>query len=307
MTFAHPLVLLATLCALGGFVWLVRGMEGRRAEDALAYSNLDFLERAAAARVPWGAIVLGAWTLALACVGVALAGPHIVAPVAVRDSALALCIDTSGSMAAPDIAPTRSAAALQAAATFIDAVPDGTRVALVAFASSAGVIMPAIDDKDALREGLTRVPAPNGGTAIGDALALAARALPAVRHRAVVLVTDGVNNSGSDPLTVAQTLARSGIVVYTVGIGTSGSGTLIPGTGEAADLDEESLRAIALTAHGIYVRASDADGLRARLRELAQTATRERRPVDASFPLAIAGGVIMIVATAGALTIGRYP
>ncbi|GAC1586512.1 MAG: VWA domain-containing protein [Candidatus Velthaea sp.] len=307
MTFAHPFVLILTLLALGAFVWLVRRMERLRRADTLTYSNLDFLEAAAAARVPWGAVVLGAWTLALGCVGVALAGPHIVAAVAVRESAVALCIDTSGSMAAPDIAPTRGEAALQAARTFVDAVPDGTRVALVTFASSAGVIMPAADDKDALREGLTRIPPPNGGTAIGDALAVAARALPAVRHRAIVLVTDGVNNAGSDPLGVAQALARNGIVVYTVGIGTSGSGTLIPGTAEAADLDEESLRAIAAATHGIYARAGDAAALRARLGELARTSTRERRPVDASFPLAVAGGLIMIVATAGALTLGRYP
>ncbi|MFN2461223.1 MAG: VWA domain-containing protein, partial [Candidatus Velthaea sp.] len=105
-------------------------------------------------------------------------------------------------------------------------VPGGTRVALVAFSSNAAVIAPANDDKDAAREALDRVPAPNGGTAIGDALALAARALPHVRHRAVVLMTDGVNNAGSDPLAVAQALGRAGISIYTVGIGTSGSGLL---------------------------------------------------------------------------------
>ncbi|MGD0471939.1 MAG: VWA domain-containing protein [Candidatus Velthaea sp.] len=307
MTFAHPLALVGTVAVVALLLLVLRALERRRSADALTYSNLTFLEGAAASRIPWTALVAGAWAFAVACLGVALAGPHVTAPVAVRDGAVALCIDTSGSMSATDVQPTRADAALRAARAFIDAVPDGTRISIVAFSSNAAIVMPSSDDKDAVRAALDRVPPPNGGTAIGDALAVAARSLPPVRHRAIVLVTDGVNNQGSDPLVVAPQIGQSGTIIDTVGIGTSGSGLLIPGTEEEADLDETALRAVAQAANGAYARVGDADALAQHLSDLARTSTLERRRVDASFPLAIAGGTIMILATVGAFALGRFP
>jgi Ca-activated chloride channel family protein len=307
MTFAHPLVLALTAAGVAVLLLALRVLNGRRSADALAYSNLAFLESAARSRVPWPAIIAGTWAFAAACLGVALAGPHLVAPVSVRDSAVALCIDTSGSMSATDVAPTRAAAALRATRAFIDSVPDGTRIAIVAFSSSAAIVMPASDDKDAVRDALDRIPPPNGGTAIGDALEVAARSLPAVRHRAIVLVTDGVNNQGSDPLTVAPQIGQTGTTIDTVGIGTSGSGLLIPGTSEEADLDESVLRTVAQDGHGAYARVSDADALAKHLSDLARSSTVERRRIDASFPLAVAGGTIMLIATVGAFGLGRFP
>lgn len=307
MSFAHPLVLGLTLAALLLLAFLLRTLARRRGAETLTYSNLDFLTAATAPRVPWATLIAGAWLFAAACVGVALAGPHLVAPVSVRDGAVALCIDTSGSMSAADVQPTRADAALRAVRAFIDAVPDGTRISIVAFSSTAEVVMPSSDDKDEVREALDRVPPPNGGTAIGDALALAARTLPRVRHRAIVLVTDGVNNAGSDPLTVAPGIGQAGTTIDTVGIGTSGSGLLIPGTNQEADLDGPALRSIAESGHGAYARVGDADALRARLRDIARGSAIERRKIDASFPLAIAGGTIMIAATLAALGLGRLP
>jgi len=307
MTFAHPAVVALTVVFVAALLWAIRALGRRRSADALAYSNLAFMEAAAAQRVPWGAIVAGAWALAAGCLGIALAGPHLVAPVSVRDGAVALCIDTSGSMSATDVQPTRADAAQRAARAFIDALPNGTRISIVVFSSSAAIIAPSTDDKDAAREALDRIPPPNGGTAIGDALTIAAQSLPHVRHRAIVLVTDGVNNQGSDPLTVAPLIGQTGTTIDTVGIGTSGSGLLIPGTAEEADIDESALRAVARAGHGAYARVRDADGLERRLSELARSTTIERRRIDASFPLAIAGGTLMVLVGLGALGLGRFP
>jgi Ca-activated chloride channel family protein len=257
--------------------------------------------------MPWAAIVLAAWSTALAAFGVALAGPHIIAPVVVRDGAIALCIDTSGSMSADDITPTRAAAAAAAARAFIDALPSGTRIAIVTFSSSAALILAPTADKDAARAALDRIPPPNGGTAIGDALEVAGRSLPPVAHRAVVLVTDGVNNLGVDPQAAAQQIGAAGIGIWTVGIGTHDSGAIIPGTDQEADLDEDALRAIAAAGHGEYARAGDAQSLRAHLAQLAQQTTIERRRVDASLAVALIGGAIMVIAGAGAFFAGRIP
>jgi Ca-activated chloride channel homolog len=307
MTFAHPLWLVAGIVAAAIFLGLARRAVRRGAAAALAYSNLDFFQQATRRRFdPAFAIVLAA-ALGMVALAGALAGPHVVATVPVRGGAVVLCVDTSGSMRATDVSPTRADAAAAAVRAFVDGVPDGTRLAIVAFASGAGVVAPLTDDKDALRDAIGRIPPPNGGTAIGDALAIAARVLPASGKRAIVLVTDGVNNLGADPLTVAPQVGSAGIEIDTIGIGTNGSGQLIPGTAQEAGMDEDALRTIAASAHGAYARADDASSLRTRLAALANSTTKEKKRIDASLPLAIAGGLVLAGAIGAGLLAGRFP
>jgi Ca-activated chloride channel family protein len=306
MTFAYPLGVVLAVVAAFAFLAFAWWAERRTRASALAYSQLSFLE-AAAGRTPWSAIFTGVWALAIVLVGLALAHPTIVATVPVHDASVVLCIDTSGSMASTDVAPTRAQAAQQAAATFIDGVPAGTRVGIVAFNSTAIPLGAVSDDRTTEDDELARVPAPNGGTAIGDALAAAAELLPAAGKRAIVLVTDGVNNAGRDPLETAQTIGAGGIAIFTIGIGTNDSGQLIPGTGEAAEIDEDALRAIAAAGNGTYARVADAAALRTRLAALAQTTVNERHHVELALPIAIGGGVLGILATILALALGRFP
>jgi Ca-activated chloride channel family protein len=244
---------------------------------------------------------------AILLAGAALAGPSTIANVAVHDAAVVLCIDTSGSMSATDITPTRSEASRAAAEGFIAGVPDGTRIGIVAFSTAAVPLGPLTDDRDVAREALGRLPAPNGGTAIGDALVIAARMLPPAGRRAIVLVTDGVNNAGSDPVEVAAQLGGSGISIFTIGIGTNGSGMTIPGTDEDAALDEDALQSIAQSGNGTYARVGDAGALRDKLGRLARTTIRERRRVDLTLPAALGAGALVLGAALGALALGRFP
>jgi Ca-activated chloride channel homolog len=307
MTFAHPLFLvLAVLVAVGFAALAVAGARRSRAA-ALSYSNLAFLESAIGRAPPWTALFTAAWVVAILAAGAALARPGVTATVAVRDAALVLCIDTSGSMASTDVAPTRSEASREAALTFINGVPDGTRIGLVAFSAAAFPLGPLSADRDAVRDSLSRLPEPNGGTAIGDALAAAAHLLPAAGRRAIVLVTDGVNNAGSDPLAIAAEIGARGILIFTVGIGTNGSGQLIPGTDENAELDEDALRSIAASGNGSYARVGDAAALQERLGSLARSTITERRRLDLTVPCTIAAGVLAFGATLGALALGRFP
>jgi len=306
MTFLHPFWLLVGAVLTAAFaVALERGL--RRGRSALlTYSELPFLVAATGARFDPARAIGAVAVIALFGFTVALAGPRATIAIPVHGTVI-LCVDTSGSMRATDVAPSRAQAATAAVRTFIDAVPEGTRVGVVAFAGAAGVVAPPTSDKDALRDALARIPLPNGGTAIGDALAAAARELPAGGRRAIVLITDGVNNAGSDPLAVAPQLAASGIEIDTIGIGTNDSGQLIPGTGEAASLDEEALRQIAQDAHGAYARAADAGSLRGRLDALARTTTHEQKKVDLSLPVALVAGMVLLAAVAGGMLAGRFP
>jgi Ca-activated chloride channel family protein len=307
MTFAYPLVAAGAVVAALAFAAFARLSLRRSRAAALAFSDLAFLEAALGRGVPWTAIFVAAWSAAIALGGIALARPSLVASVPVHDAAIVLCIDTSGSMASSDVSPTRAGAADAAARTFIDGVPDGTRLGIVGFSSAALPLGPLSADRDAARDALARLPPPNGGTAIGDALLAAARMLPPGGRRAIVLVTDGVNNAGSDPLADAAAIGARGIAIFTVGIGTNGSGMTIPGTGEEAELDEDALRTIAGDAGGSYARASDAGALRERLATLAGSTVSERTRVDLSLPAALAAGVLALAAVCGGLLLGRFP
>jgi Ca-activated chloride channel family protein len=306
MTLAHPLWLVAGALLAAAFLALAHRAAQRGGAAALAYSDLAFFEKATARRIDPALGIALACALGIVLLGAALAGPHLVATLPAR-GAVVLCVDTSGSMRSTDVAPTRSDAANDAVRAFIDGAPAGTRIGIVAFSSGAGVVQPLSDDKDVLRDAIGRIPPPNGGTAIGDALLAAARLLPTSGKRAIVLVTDGVNNLGADPLAVAPQIGDAGIEIDTVGIGTSDSGQFVPGTDEQATIDEDALRQIASSAHGAYARVADAGSLRGRLAALAASTTKEKRTVDASLPLALAGGVILVLGAGGGMLAGKFP
>jgi Ca-activated chloride channel family protein len=307
MTLAQPAALGIALAVALAFALLVLAAERRARAAALDYSSVAFLDAALGRGVPWTTLLALAWVLAIVAGGIAAARPSAPGMVAVRDGAVVLCIDTSGSMASTDVAPTRAAAARIAADTFVNQLPAGTRMAIVGFSSAAVPLGPLLADRDAVREQLDRLPAPNGATAIGSALDAAAQLLPLRGRRAIVLVTDGVNNRGLDPLTVSQRLGARGIAIFTVGIGTNGSGEIVPGTAESASLDEDALRTIARDGRGSYARVADAAALRARLAGLADDAVRERRRVDLTAPFAFGGAALALVAAFAAALLGRFP
>lgn len=306
MSFAHPLMLLWVLLGCGAFFMLYRTIERRGAAQTLTYSNLDFMVGAIRPAAGPARFLLAGLICAIGLIILALSGPHLLASVPAKDGSAFICIDTSGSMAATDVLPTRSQAAKAAAQSFIDETPPGTKIGVIAFSTSAAVVQPLTDDHDQLIASLANVPDPNGATAIGDALALAARQLPSLGHRVVILITDGVNNSGTDPLEVAKFLGSRHVPVYTIGIGTN-NGDIIPGTSEAAAIDEDALQAYAQASGGAYARVSNAAELRSALAELGRTTTFEPKKIDASLPFAIIGGLLMAAALLTGLALGKYP
>jgi Ca-activated chloride channel family protein len=305
--FARPLALLAALAVAALLAWAYRRSERRRNAQALAYSNVAF---ALAALQPkrWPAAALFvAFVVGSAALFAALAGPRFTARVPAKDGTVVICIDTSGSMRARDVKPSRSEAAREAARAFIDAVPPGTRVGIVSFASGADLIEPPSGDLDAVRAALERVPPPDGATAIGDALELAAAQLSGAGPRIIVLLTDGVNNRGVDPLEASQEIGARGVTIETVGVGSNGSGEIIPGTNELADLDGEALQTIAQNGRGRYVEATDAAELRDAFRSLALATVWQKKPLDGSLPFAFGGGVLLLGAFLAGLATGKIP
>jgi len=306
LSFAHPSVIVLVAFAAALFAAAYFHAQRRRTRNALQYSSLAFLIAAAQPRA-WPARLMNAgWIVAVLLVGLSLAGPRVHAAMPVRGGSVVLCVDTSGSMAAADVAPTRAGAALGAMRAFVDRTPNGTAIGIVSFAGGAQEIVPPTSDRDQVRAGLDAVPTPNGATAIGDALSLAQRILPKSGHRVVVLITDGENNKGTDPVQAAKLLAANHITLYTIGIGTN-SGALIPGTLQTAGIDEDALRSYAEITGGAYSRADDAAQLRQALARLGRSTSFERGTIDFSLPTALAGALLMALTFLGGLAAGRYP
>jgi Ca-activated chloride channel homolog len=171
MSFERPLLLLSLLVvALAVGLWLLA--ERRRARYAVRYTNLDVLSTVVAGR-QWRRYVPPLlFALALATLLVSLARPHVDRMVANERATVILVLDTSRSMQADDVEPTRLAAAQEAMKLFLDRVPQRLRVGLVVFAGEAQVATPPTADHDLVEQSVDSVGefVIFGGTAIGDAL-----------------------------------------------------------------------------------------------------------------------------------------
>ena len=306
MSFDRPLWLAVAIGAAVAFAILYGRLQRRITDRDLAYSNVEFFAATVRPRAWIPRALQALWVVAVAGALLAIAGPHVNLPMPARDGQIFLCIDTSGSMASTDVTPTRADAAKEAARAFIAETPPGTKIGIIAFSGQAGVVQPLSADHRQVAAALDGLPSPDGATAIGDALRLAAQNFPANGHRVVILITDGVNNAGTDPLEIAQWMGAHHIPVYAIGIGTQNGG-IIPGTGDEATLDEDALRAYASASGGAYARAEDAGQLRDALARLGRVTSIERKTVDASLAFAIAGALGMLVAFLTGFGLGRYP
>jgi len=193
-------------------------------------------------------------------------------PVTGRD--LLLAVDISGSMDTQDMiwndrAVNRLVVVKRVAGEFLQR-RRGDRVGLVLFGSRAYLQTPLTFDTETTATLLEESEIGLAGreTAIGDAIGLAVKRLreDTASDRVLILLTDGANTSGEvQPLQAAEFAAREGLTVYTVGVGADemmvqdffGSRMVNP----SADLDEDTLRAIADRTGGVYFRARDAEGL----------------------------------------------
>ncbi|HLI94833.1 MAG TPA: VWA domain-containing protein [Candidatus Baltobacteraceae bacterium] len=306
MSFAHPSYVVIAVTAALVFALLYRFADVRRRRQTLAYSNLPFLIGATAPRRWPHRTLYSAWIAAVALVVLALSGPHVRAAVPSLGGSVVLCVDTSGSMSAGDVNPTRAQAALAAMRAFSAEAPPQTSIGIISFATDAQVLTQPTRDRDQVQQALDAVPSPNGATAIGDALSLAQRILPRTGSRAVVLITDGENNAGSDPMQAAQALGIAHIRLFTIGIGTN-SGALIPGTLQTAGIDEDALRAYAAATGGAYSRADDAVQLREALASLGRSTALTHANLDISLPVALAGATLMTITFLFGMIAGRYP
>jgi Ca-activated chloride channel homolog len=169
MNFLAPQLLLGLLLiplAIGAYIWTQR----RRTRYAVRFTNLELLANLAPRRPGWRRHLPPAlYLLAIGGLVFALARPTMVVQVPREDATVILGVDVSGSMTAVDVSPTRLAAAKSAANAFLDQLPSGVRVGLVAFSSQPRTLVEPTADRQTVRTAIDGLAA-KGGTAMGDAL-----------------------------------------------------------------------------------------------------------------------------------------
>ena len=212
--------------------------------------------------------------IAIALIVVALARPQTHsenAKTKITDGIdIVMAIDVSASMLSQDLKPNRFEAPKKVASQFVKDRPND-RIGLVIYAGESYTKTPVTTDKSIILNALSEITYGQieDGTAIGMGLATAVNRLKEskAKSRVIILLTDGVNNTGFiDPQTAAELAAEYGIKVYTVGIGTNGmalspyalnaDGSIIYRM-QQVDIDEPLMKKIAQVTKGRYFRATN--------------------------------------------------
>jgi Ca-activated chloride channel family protein len=227
---------------------------------------------------------------------------------------IVLCIDISTSMLARDFKPDRLEAVKKVAKEFI-AKRDGDRVGLVVFSGESFTQCPITIDHSILYNLIdnTKLGVLEDGTAIGMGLATSVNRLKEsnAKSKVVILLTDGVNNSGIiDPLTAANLASTMNVKVYTIGAGTNGQayspigikpdGSYVFGMAEVK-IDEPLLKTISNSTNGKYFRATNTSQLRAIYNEIDKLEKTKievfstQKQEEAFFPFIVFSLICMIV------------
>ena len=224
---------------------------------------------------------------------------------------IVLSLDVSGSMLARDFKPDRLEASKDIAAEFINNRPND-RVGLVIFSATSFTQCPLTTDHAALINLFKGVKYGflEDGTALGDGLATAVLRIKdsKAKSKVIILLTDGVNNSGSiDPLTAAEIAKTYGIRVYTIGVGTIGEAPYPVQTPFGTQLqmmkveiDEALLKQIASFTGGQYFRATSNDKLRQIYNEIDQMEKTKilvheyKKKKEESYPLLLTASIIFL-------------
>ncbi len=283
LTFANPALLYLLFILLVPIVFYVFRYKKRNAE--LQLSSLKAFKMKSAGFKPILRHILFAFRIiALALLIIALARPQSSESwedISTEGIDIMLALDISSSMLARDFDPDRLEASKNLAMEFISGRPYD-RIGLVVFAGESFTQCPLTTDHAVLvnlfrdiKSGMIE-----DGTAIGMGLATSVNRLKEseAKSKVIILLTDGVNNSGDiTPITAAEIAETFGVRVYTIGVGSKGMAPYPTQTAFGiryqnmkVEIDEEILQQIAEDTGGAYFRATDNEKLRSIYNEIDQ-------------------------------------
>lgn len=274
ITFGQPLFFF--LFALFPLLIWHRYRKGSSGFAAIRISTLEGVQKTGSIKNIFQNIPFWLRMMSLACIILALARPQIRYSETYRDGEgidIILCIDVSGSMTMQDFKPNRIEAAKAVAMNFVKN-RQNDRIGVVTFAGEAFTQCPLTTDHFVVMAQIQqiRIGLLIDGTAIGDGLAKSVERLrdSKAKSKVIVLLTDGVNNTGLiDPAYAREMAKVFNIRVYTIGIGTQNPNATMEentpmgrvGGSEKVGINEKLLKSIATETGGKYYSATDNSGL----------------------------------------------
>jgi Ca-activated chloride channel homolog len=306
-------LLLIAVAAIAALYVVIQRVLRRR---MLRFANLAMLERVAPKKQGWWRHVPAAVLLvAFIVLTVALAGPTAEQKVPRNRATVMLVIDTSLSMKATDVQPSRLEAAQVAAKSFAEGLTPGINLGLISFAGSATVLVAPTTDRGAVAQSIDGLKLAQS-TATGDAIVAALAAIdsfgkvvggadgpPPAR---VVLMTDGKETVGTrKAFDAAEDAKKAGIPISTISFGTEDGVVDIEGRQQEVPVDDDSMKEIAKLSGGEFFKAASAEELRRVYDTLGEQIGYEKKQADASRPWVVVGTLLGLFAVAGALLLGQ--
>jgi Ca-activated chloride channel family protein len=304
---AAPVILLVA--------YLLAQRSRRRA--AVRFSSVDLLASVAPKRPGWQRHVPAAAFLSAVLVFVlAFAQPARLISTPKQRATVVLTLDTSASMVATDVSPTRLAAAQQAAREFVKALPSGVQIGLVDFSTSASVLAAPTSDRATVMAAINGLQA-GGGTATAAAIKLSVQAITALpvgkgdqkAPGTIVLMSDGSPTIGENGMsasasvtTEAAAAKAAGVKINTIAFGTPNGTITISGEVIPVPADPAAMAQIASATGGHTFTAQTANQLRSVYNEIGRVVgyNVHHRDITAWFiGMAL---LLMMAAAAAALT-----
>jgi Ca-activated chloride channel family protein len=335
MTFLWP-DMLWLLTAVPALIAVYLFLLSRKKKSSLRYTNLGLLREAmGGGRRFRRHIPPLIFLLAMTVLIVAMARPSAVVTLPTQHETVILAMDTSGSMRATDVEPSRIAAAQAAAKSFVADQPRRTRIAVVTFAGTAAVAQAPTDNREEILVAIDRFQLQRA-TAIGSGILVSLKVIfpdvefdlrshnprgdstrgapldqagkpekPAFKpvpagsygSAVIILLTDGQSNVGPDPIESARMAAERGVRIYTVGFGTAeGESLRFEGWSMRVRLNEEALKKIAEVTQGEYFYAGTAADLKKVYQTLSARLVLEKRETEITALFSAAAAILSFLA-----------
>jgi Ca-activated chloride channel homolog len=314
------------------YIWILR----RRKPFAVRYSSLSLVRAALPQQNHWRRhIPFVLFLLAMSSLIMAVSRPVSTVTVPASNATVILAIDVSRSMCSTDILPSRLEAAKAAALQFVEDQDGDTQIGVVAFAGFAVLVQPPTRDQDLLATAIKNLTTARR-TAIGEGILMSLDALSEIddsiaspysgvavaplpegqyEPAIIVVLTDGVSTTGTQPLLAAQQSKDRGVRIYTIGFGTDhntsemncgfqiqngdqfgqsfGGGTR---SGFRREIDEETLKQVADMTGGTYHLAASSNELQEVFQNLPTQLMTVTETTEISVMFVVIGAMLVMLA-----------
>jgi Ca-activated chloride channel family protein len=311
------LFLLVVLAVVGLYVV----MQMRRQKRMLRFANMELLESVAPKRSSrWRHLPAVLLVVALTFLTAAMAGPTHDVRIPRNRAVVMLVIDVSQSMRATDVAPSRLAAAQEAAKQFADQLTPGINLGLIAYAGTATVLTSPSTNRAATKAAIDQLQLADR-TATGEGIFTALQAIATVGAvmgggdepppARIVLMSDGKETVPSNPenpkgaYTAARTAKDQGVPISTVSFGTPYGTVTINDQQQPVPVDSEMLKKIAELSGGNAYTASSLEQLKEVFTTLQQQIGYETTKGEASAGWLRVGALVLAFAALAALLLNR--